>query len=87
MTFFLKRNPVYLLEMVLMDWRHLNILREQRLCTYCKCIDDEKHFLLHCTINSELRCSFFKHFEQRKSNFNNLSESKKLSYILNPSNE
>jgi hypothetical protein len=49
--------------------RHLNIPREQRLCSHCKCIDDEKHFLLHCTINSDLRSSFFKHFEQRKSNF------------------
>jgi hypothetical protein len=24
--------------------RHLNIPREQRLCSHCKCIDNEKHF-------------------------------------------
>jgi hypothetical protein len=33
--------------------RHSIIPIEQRLCSHCKCIDDEKHFLLHCTINSE----------------------------------
>jgi hypothetical protein len=38
--------------------RHLIIPREQRLCSHCKCINDEKHFILHCTINSELRSSF-----------------------------
>jgi hypothetical protein len=27
--------------------RHLNIPREQRLYSHCKCIDDKKHFLLH----------------------------------------
>ena len=63
--------------------RQLNIPKEQRLCSHCKCIDDEKHFLLHCTINSELRSSFLNILN--KEIFNNLSESEKLSYILNPS--
>jgi hypothetical protein len=35
--------------------RHLKIPREQRLCSHCKCIDDEKHFLLHRTINSGIQ--------------------------------
>ena len=65
--------------------RHLNIPREQRLCSHCKCIDDEKHFLLHCTINSELRSSFLNILNNENQMFNNLSESEKLSYILNPS--
>lgn len=65
--------------------RHLNIPREQRLCSHCKCIDDEKHFLLHCTINSELRSSFLNILNNENQIFNNLSESEKLSYILNPS--
>jgi hypothetical protein len=64
--------------------RHLNIPREQRLCSHCKCIDDEKHFILHCTINSWLR-SFFNIFNNENQIYNNLSESEKLSYILNPS--
>ena len=64
--------------------RHLNIPREQRLCSHCKCIDDEKHFLLHCTINSELR-SFLNILNNEYQIFNNLSESEKRSYILNPS--
>jgi hypothetical protein len=63
--------------------RHLNIPREQRLCSHCKCIDDEKHFLLHYTINSELKSSFLKILNKENLIFNNLSE--KLSYILNPS--
>ena len=63
----------------------LNIPREQRLCSHCKCIDDEKHFLLHCTINSELRSSFLNILNNENQIFNNLSESEKLSYILNPS--
>ena len=65
--------------------RHLNIPREQRLCSHCKCIDGEKHFLLNCTINSELRSSFLNILNNENQIFNNLSESEKLSYILNPS--
>jgi hypothetical protein len=65
--------------------RPLNIPREQRLCSHCKCIDDEKHFPLHYMINSELRSSFLNILNNANQIFNNLSESKKLSYILNPS--
>ena len=65
--------------------RHLNIPREQRLCSHCKCIDNEKHFRLHCTINSELRASFLNILNNENQIFNNLSESEKLSYILIPS--
>ena len=65
--------------------RHLIIPREQRLCSHCKCINDEKHFILHCTINSELRSSFLNILNNENQIFNNFSESEKLSYILNPS--
>ena len=65
--------------------RHLNIPREQRLYSHCKCIDDKKHFHLHCTINSELRSSFLNILNNENQIFNNLSESEKRSYILNPS--
>ena len=61
--------------------RHLNISREQCLCSHCKCIDDNIRFLLHCTINSELRSIL----NNENQIFNNSSESEKLSYILNPS--
>ena len=61
--------------------RPLNIAREQRLCSHCKCIDDNIRFLLHCTINSELRSIL----NNENQIFNNSSESEKLSYILNPS--
>jgi hypothetical protein len=62
--------------------KHLNIPREQRLCSYCKCIDDEKHFLLHCTINSELRSSFLNILHNENQMFNNLSESEKNFHIF-----
>jgi hypothetical protein len=65
--------------------RHLNMPREQRFCSHWKCVDDEKHFLLHCTINSELRSSFLNILNNENQIFNNLSESEKLSYILHPS--
>ena len=62
--------------------RHLNIPREQRLCSHCKCIDDEKHFLLHCTNESFF---FLNILNNENQIFNNLSESEKLSYILKSS--
>ena len=65
----LKKLRISVHNLLIEKGRHLYIPREQRLYSRCKCIDDEKHFLLHCTINPELRSSFFKHFEQRKSNF------------------
>ena len=66
--------------------RHLNIPRDQRLCSHCKCIDDEKHFLWHCMINSELRSSSLVNILNNENQiFNNLSESRNVSYILRPS--
>jgi hypothetical protein len=42
-------------------------------------------FSVHYTINSELRFSFLNILNNKNQIFNNLSESEKLSYILNPS--
>ena len=66
--------------------RHLKIPREQRLCSHCKCYRWRETFSFTLHDKFWIEVFFFKHFEQRKSDiFNNLSESKKLSYVLNPS--
>ena len=36
------------------------IPRESRLCTSCNEIEDEEHFMLYCSMNSELRNDLFK---------------------------
>ena len=64
--------------------RHFKIPREERLCQKCKLLDDEIHFLLHCTINSNLRKEYFE-FLSYDSFFKDLSISEKIIYILNPS--
>ena len=35
--------------------RHLNLRKEDRICPFCSAYEDEKHFLLHCYIYSNLR--------------------------------
>ena len=35
--------------------RHLNLRKEDRICPFCSVYEDEKHFLLHCYIYSNLR--------------------------------
>ena len=40
--------------------RYTNIKRQDRLCTYCKEIEDEKHFLDKCVLYNELRDDILK---------------------------
>ena len=35
--------------------RHSNIKKEDRICPFCSAFEDEKHFLLYCSIYSNLR--------------------------------
>ncbi len=65
--------------------RHFKIPREERLCLKCKIIDDEKHFLLDCSSNSNFRTSFFNDLTIENENFLNLPNSEKIIYILNTS--
>lgn len=50
--------------------RYKNIPREQRTCKICtKDIDDEYHFFLNCSINSNLRINLFNNIQQNNSDF------------------
>lgn len=64
--------------------RHTNIPREQRLCLKCKTLENEKHFILDCKLNMELRNNFFNNLDFNFS-VKDLSDEEKLIFILNPS--
>jgi hypothetical protein len=61
--------------------------REQRICKACKVFDDEKHFLLHCHINYNIRNSLIQEIENYYPDFNQLDSIVKLKIILNPSQD
>ena len=66
--------------------RHLKIPREQRLCTKCKIIEDEEHFLFHCKLNVDLRASLIKKIEETDNiKLNDMTENEKFKYFLCPS--
>lgn len=64
--------------------RYLKLPREQRICTTCETIEDEKHFLLYCKINENLRNTFFDDISFKIPNFNNFTDIEKLVDLLNP---
>ena len=44
--------------------RYLKLEVEKRICPFCERreVEDETHFLLHCTRNNDLRDEFFREF-------------------------
>ena len=67
--------------------RYLNIPREQRLCSECQTVDDEKHFFLDCKINKHLRDILFNHINTIYDNFKDYSSEEKLHFILKYNND
>ena len=67
--------------------RYLKIPRENRLCLQCNLIEDEKHFLLYCTKNINVRNIFIEKIMAKEHifNFNYLSEIEKMKIVLSPS--
>ena len=65
--------------------RHLKLHRNERLCQKCKVVEDEKHFILHCSNNPNLRVKYFMFLYTQNNDFINYVENEKLHYILNPS--
>ena len=65
--------------------RHFKIPREERLCKKCKVLDDEKHFLINCSHNSNIRLTYFNCINRESNSFANLTDNDKVIYILNPS--
>ena len=64
--------------------RYKNIPCQQRLCNACNNTEDEDHFFLHCRINNQPNNLLFNIIGNYCSNFVNMSDLKKLKYILNP---
>ena len=64
------------------------LLLNERLCTYCNngAIEDEKHFILHCTFYSELRKELFDRAKDLLLNFYDLSDNDKLLFLMNEEN-
>ena len=56
-----------------------------RLCKFCNCnaVEDETHFLVECAFYSDLRDDVFRKALTNNSNFNDLSFSNKLVYLMN----
>ena len=66
--------------------RYKNILRENRICTECKEIEDEYHFFLYCNLNKQFRQVLFQKLQLNQ----NIDINNKLEYIeqiLNPNLE
>ena len=60
----------------------------QRICKYCNCssVEDETHFLIDCTLYSDLRVTLFSHITSINPEFNQLSSVDKGIYIMNCDN-
>ena len=66
------------------------LLLNERLCTNCNTgaieLQDEKHFILHCTFYSELRKELFDRAKDLLLNFYDLSDNDKLLFLMNEEN-
>ena len=49
----------------------LNVPREQRHCSECQTVEDEKHFVLHCKINKQLHNKLFTYLNSFNSYIGN----------------
>ena len=61
---------------------------EDRLCTYCESesIEDEMHFLLHCSFYDDLRFELYEKAFIIESNFYTFSDTDKLNFLMNDHN-
>jgi len=57
---------------------------EERICTLCCSgeVENELHFLFYCKLYEEERSKFFKNVETRLTNFKNLCDEEKLSFLM-----
>ena len=54
----------------------------KRICYYCKCVEDEIHFLLNCPIYSDDREKLLQIVEIKNKDFDSLDNSAKFRLIL-----
>ena len=64
--------------------RYRNIKKENRLCSRCSdnCVEDELHFLLHCSKYKSKRDCSFKRVSEKYNNFDTLSDSEKFIWLM-----
>ena len=67
--------------------RHLGTAIQERLCTVCNAIEDEKHFLFECCINEELRFIFSSRVNQLYPQYQYLDSDQKLVFLFKIGNE
>ena len=54
----------------------------ERLCCICHEIEDEKHFILHCSINAREREDFYTKINQTDDDFRRLDDEEKNSLYI-----
>lgn len=64
--------------------RYSKINRDERLCKFCKVVEDENHFILKCSKNENLRQTLFDDIKKDCNNFSDLPDDQKINYLLNP---
>ena len=57
--------------------RHCSLSVEERICRYCHCIEDEKHFLFHCSIVKEARLLLNTRICPKYCHYTNLNDEQK----------
>ncbi len=64
--------------------RFTNKTIEERLCTVCNnnCVEDEYHFVLHCSAYNGLRDNCLKNIMEKIVNFDNMTDKEKLFEIM-----
>ena len=62
--------------------RYTNTPMNQRLCRECGEIEDEKHFLLKCSLNKEIRDNLFISLMDIFPDFRNLTDEDKFIFMM-----
>ena len=59
---------------------------ENRLCHTCDVVENEKHFLIHCTNYNEQRCTLFTKVSDLVPDFLSLSSTEQFIFLLSNNN-
>ena len=62
--------------------RHCGLSVEASVCGYCHCIEDENHFLFHCSIVKEARHLLNTRICSKYSHYTNLSDEQKMFFLF-----
>ena len=64
------------------------ILNQKRLCRFCKSneIEDEPHFILHCSFYNDLRNALFSNLDNIFFNFTTMDQDEQFKFIMSANN-